>query len=69
MERALTNTHLESNWPGERDPSCHDVREATELPEPAFMSHYRTSLLASSDALDNKSLMHLDLEVREHVHM
>lgn len=66
MERHLQSPPLESSWPGEREPSIHDVQVANESPEPAFLAAFKRSILASSEAAGNQSLMHLDLQVREH---
>ena len=67
MEQSKPQTSSESNWPGERDPSRDDVQVANELPEPAFLSDFKRSLLSSSDASENLSLMHLDFQVRQAV--
>ena len=64
MDQPLANVSPESNWPGEREPSGHDVEIANELPEPAFLSGFKSCLLSSPEAVDNESLMHLDLHVR-----
>lgn len=68
MAQSFPQTSPESNWPGEREPSCHDVQVAAELPDSAFLSDLKISLLSSSDAADNQNLMHLDLQVRGYMH-
>lgn len=55
-------TSQEAIWPGDRNPSRHDVEVATELLEPAFLSDFKKALLAHPDAEDTRDLMHLDLK-------
>lgn len=63
MEQPVQSPYPDSNWPGEREPSRHDVEVANELPEPAFLSEFKKCLLSSPEALYNENLMHLDLQV------
>lgn len=58
---------LESNWPGEREPSRHDVEAANHLPEPAFFTEFKRHLVSSPEALNNEDLMHLDLRVCDYI--
>jgi len=55
---------MDSNWPGEREPSYRDVEAASQVPEAAWLSDFRACLMASEDALGVQDLMHLDLKVR-----
>ena len=38
-----------ANWPGENEPSRHDVEAANEQPSAAFLAEYKRALLASAD--------------------
>ena len=57
----LTTISPESSWPGERDASRRDVELANEIPEPALLSDFKRSLLASQDAVGVDRLLHMEL--------
>jgi hypothetical protein len=63
MATPQASDRTESNWPGERIPSRDDVRDAIKVPDHTFLDRYKTTLLASSDALHPEDLMS-DVEVR-----
>lgn len=65
MKEYRPNALSESNWPGERNPSRNDVRDAIEVPDRGFLSKFKTALLASPEALDNENLMS-HVQVRAH---
>lgn len=64
MATPYADTVAESNWPGERNPSRHDVRDAIKVPDYTFLDRFKVALLASTDASDNEDLMK-DVEVSE----
>ena len=49
------------NWPGEWDPSQHDVALASEVPDPSLLLDFKRALFASDESQSNQSLMHLNL--------
>lgn len=48
--------------PGENDPSGHDVAAANETPQPALLTNFKKSLLASQEAKGNQNLIHADFK-------
>ena len=50
-----------SKWPGEWHPARNDVALASEAPDPALLSDFKTRLLASEDARGMQDMMHIDL--------
>ena len=57
----LNMTSSTSKWPGEWHPSRNDVALASEAPDPALLSDFKTRLYASEDARGIQNLMHADL--------
>jgi hypothetical protein len=62
MDQSPPRIPQAQNWPGEREPSSHDVSSANDLPEPAFLSGFKSCLLADTETLEVEDLMHLDLQ-------
>lgn len=65
MDKRLPTISPGTNWPGEREPAHDDVAEASDVPEPAYLSEFKSCLLADLEAQDQgyEDLMHLDLHV------
>lgn len=65
MDKEMPIISPGTNWPGEREPAHDDVAEASDVPEPAYLSEFKSCLLADLEAQDQgyEDLMHLDLHV------
>lgn len=55
-----TPTHA-VDWPGEREPSQHDVMSANERPSPAILLDFKRALLESDDARSGRQPLHINL--------
>lgn len=49
------------NWPGEWDPSQHDVALASEVPDPSLLVDFKRALFANDESQSNQPLMQLNL--------
>lgn len=63
QERRNSSLQPRLNWLAEREPSHNDVEDASQIPERAWLTDFRTCLLASEDAIGTEQLLHIDLRV------